>query len=238
MLDAPLLSGYGDSGIRQSYERGTMVKIRPLDTMLSFSSRIACEVTGAGTSQLKYWERAGLVKPSVRRAHGPGTKRRYSYLDLVHIRVIKELRDGGMSLQKIRKAVAALRRAQHDSPDPFRELRLVTDGRGIFQLTDDPNVVMDILGGGQYLINVVSVGGLAGEVQARLTGLEERWSETIKVGGHKYEVVVEATPQHDRYQAVCPDFDGLIGYGDTIEEATRALQRTIEQAEQSTPPTD
>ena len=206
-----------------------MVKIRPLDIMLSFNSRIACEVTGASVSQLAYWERAGLVKPSVRRAHGPGSRRRYSYLDLVHVRVIKELRDGGMSLQKIRKAVSALRRAQHDTPDPFRELRLVTDGRRIFQLTDDPNVVMDILDGGQYLINVVSVGGLASEVRARLSGLEERWSETITVGTHRYDILVEATPQHDRYAATCDDLEGVAGYGDTIEEAVAALKRAIEQ---------
>ena len=209
-----------------------MVKIRPLDIMLSFSSRIACEVTGASPHQLEHWERAGLVKPSVRRAHGRGSRRRYSYLDLVHIRVIKELREGGMSLQKIRKAIGALRKVQPDQPDPFRELRLVTDGRRIFQLTDDPNVVMDILGGGQYLINVVSVGGLASEVQARLTGLEERWSETLHVGERDYEVLVERTPEGDRYRATCPDFEGHLGHGDTIEEAAHALQHAIEQGSQ------
>jgi len=208
-----------------------MVKIRPLDTMLSFSSRIACEVTGASAHQLQHWERAGLVKPSVRRAHGRGTSRRYSYLDLVHVRVIKELREGGMSLQKIRKAVAALRKSQRDVPDPFRELRLVTDGKRIFQLTDDPNVVMDILGGGQYFLNVVSVGGLASEVQARITGLEERWSEALHIGDRDYDVLVEQSPTRDRYVATCDDFEDLQGHGDTIEEATRALRRAIEQAQ-------
>jgi len=68
-----------------------------------------CKVVGISYRQLDYWARTGLVTPSIREAGGSGTQRLYSFQDLIELRVIKQLLDTGVSLQKIRQAVEFLR---------------------------------------------------------------------------------------------------------------------------------
>ena len=49
------------------------------------------------------------MRPSVADAKGSGTQRRYSYRDLVELKVVKSLLDAGVSLQTARKAIEYLR---------------------------------------------------------------------------------------------------------------------------------
>ena len=44
-----------------------------------------------------------------RSAQGSGTQRRYSFTDIVQLKVVKRLLDAGMSLKKIRSAMEILR---------------------------------------------------------------------------------------------------------------------------------
>ena len=67
-----------------------------------------CRIVGISYRQLDYWARTDLVTPSVRDAHGSGTQRLYSFQDLVTLKVIKNLLDTGVSLQRVRKAVEHL----------------------------------------------------------------------------------------------------------------------------------
>ena len=68
-----------------------------------------CQLVGISYRQLDYWARTGLLRPSVAEAKGSGTKRRYSYRDLLELKVIKRLLDAGVSLQSARRAVGCLR---------------------------------------------------------------------------------------------------------------------------------
>ena len=63
-----------------------------------------CAIVGITYRQLDYWARTELLRPSLAEAQGSGTQRRYSYRDLVALRVIKSLLDAGVSLQKIGRA--------------------------------------------------------------------------------------------------------------------------------------
>src|SRR5262245_24267390 len=74
-----------------------------------FSGPQVCEVVGITYRQLDYWDRTDLLKPSLSAAHGSGTQRRYSYRDLVQLKIIKGLLDAGVKLQAARKAVESLR---------------------------------------------------------------------------------------------------------------------------------
>ena len=69
----------------------------------SYSSPEVCKATRATYRQLDYWERTGLIKPSVREASGSGTQRRYSDEDVKRVRVIMLLLGAGFSLQAIRR---------------------------------------------------------------------------------------------------------------------------------------
>jgi hypothetical protein len=61
----------------------------------------ACAIAGITYKQLDYWARTGLVEPSVRAAQGSGTRRLYSFRDILALKVVKRLLDTGISLQQI-----------------------------------------------------------------------------------------------------------------------------------------
>ena len=68
----------------------------------SYTSKQAQEIAGITYRQLDYWARTGLVQPSVMEAVGSGSRRAYSYGDLLKLRVIKDLLDNGVGLPQIR----------------------------------------------------------------------------------------------------------------------------------------
>lgn len=94
--------------------------------------------------QLDYWARTGLVRPSIQDAGGSGTHRLYSFQDLVQLRVIKQLLDTGISLQKIRQATEFLQ----DMKAPATGTTLVSDGTRVYAEVS-PDVMLDLLANGQ-----------------------------------------------------------------------------------------
>lgn len=117
--------------------------------MESFTAHQASRFTGCTPRQLRYWDEIGLVRPTIRGTGGrPGVARLYSFRDLVALRVVKSLLDGGMSLQRVRRAWDFLnRRAGLDRH--LSEVRLVTDGRTIFKVGTRNGEIMDALREGQ-----------------------------------------------------------------------------------------
>ena len=80
-----------------------------------------CKFTGCTSRQLRYWDQIGLVEPSVQGTGGrPGVPRLYSFRDLVALRVVKSLLDGGMSLQRVRRAWEFLNKKARPRPAPVR----------------------------------------------------------------------------------------------------------------------
>lgn len=117
--------------------------------MEGFTAEQASRFTGCTAHQLRYWDRIGLVRPSVQETGGrPGVRRLYSFRDLVSLKVIRSLLDGGMSLQRVRRAYDYLRkRAGLD--EHLSEVKLVTDGKSIFKICRTDGEVLDALKEGQ-----------------------------------------------------------------------------------------
>ena len=107
------------------------------------------EIVGISYRQLDYWDRTGLVNPSIKGAEGSGTQRLYSFQDLLKLKVIKQLLDAGVSLQKVRKAIDYLR----DIKQQPESLNLMSDGNRIFAL-DSPEEVFDLLQRGQGVFGI------------------------------------------------------------------------------------
>ena len=61
---------------------------------MSFSGKKVTEIVGISYRQLDYWTRTELISPSIEKGEGSGSRRRYSYKDLLELRVIKNLIDG------------------------------------------------------------------------------------------------------------------------------------------------
>ncbi|MCS7016409.1 MAG: MerR family transcriptional regulator, partial [Gemmatales bacterium] len=76
-------------------------------------------VTGATVKQLIHWDRTDLIRPSIARARGKGTRRVYSFWDVLAIRTAVMLRREGISLQKIRQCLRYLRKVYPQWPQPL-----------------------------------------------------------------------------------------------------------------------
>ena len=117
--------------------------------MEGFTSHQASRLTGCTPRQLRYWDKIGLVSPSVQRTGGrPGVPRLYSFRDLVALRVVTSLLDGGMSLQRVRRAYQFLRR-NAEMEGHLSEVKLVTDGQSIFKVCRREGEILDALREGQ-----------------------------------------------------------------------------------------
>ncbi|HEX5694864.1 MAG TPA: helix-turn-helix domain-containing protein [Acidimicrobiia bacterium] len=137
----------------------------------SFTAEQACRLTNCTHHQLRYWDRVGLVKPSIQASGGrPGVRRLYSFRDLVALRVVRGLLDNGMSLQRVRRAWDYLRR-EGEMEDHLADVKLVTDGLTIFQVSSDDGELMDALRKGQ-LAFFVAIGDIAREVEEDVTRFE------------------------------------------------------------------
>ena len=135
--------------------------------MEGFTAHQASKFTGCTPRQLRYWDSIGLVSPSVQKTGGrPGVPRLYSFRDLVALRVVKSLLDGGMSLQRVRRAWSYLnRRAGLDKH--LSEVKLVTDGVSIFKICRRDGEVLDALREGQ-LAFFVAIDEIATGVEVKV----------------------------------------------------------------------
>ncbi|HUE39345.1 MAG TPA: MerR family transcriptional regulator [Candidatus Binatia bacterium] len=117
----------------------------PQGRVVEFSSRSACRITGITPRQIQYWDEIGLLKPSTRAAAGRGSRRRYSFLDLLRLSVVRALIERGLAPRKIRKSLAALGEACPKALDPLAQMKLVTDGERLFLVTGDRRRILDVL---------------------------------------------------------------------------------------------
>ena len=117
--------------------------------MEGFTAQQASRYTGCTAHQLRYWDRIGLVRPSVQPTGGrPGVRRLYSFRDLVSLKVIRSLLDNGMSLQRCRRAIEYLRK-KAALEEHLSEVKLVTDGKSIFKVCRTQGEILDALRDGQ-----------------------------------------------------------------------------------------
>src|SRR6187455_430547 len=76
---------------------------------IGYGGKKAASIVGISYRQLDYWARTDLVRPSLADASGSGSRRRYSYQDLLELRVIKSLLDAGIKLESVRRAFTYMR---------------------------------------------------------------------------------------------------------------------------------
>lgn len=132
---------------------------------MGFRAPQVCKFVGITYRQLDYWARTDLLKPSMQEANGSGSQRMYSFTDLVQLKVIKRLLDAGMSLKKIRSAVAILRE-QLESDEPLADVTLLSDGNTIYAAHSEDEVV-DVFRRGQGVFGI-AVGPVQEEVAGAL----------------------------------------------------------------------
>ena len=90
-----------------------------------YRSREVAQILGISQRQLQYWAKTDLVQPSLR---SPGGHHRYTFQDLIALKAAKRLIDAGVSVQRLRKSIRALRRILPTVRRPLAELVLVATG--------------------------------------------------------------------------------------------------------------
>lgn len=137
-----------------------------VDPRTGYRGTSAAAAAGITYRQLDYWDRTGLVQPSVRPAGGSGSQRLYAFRDILVLKLVKRLLDTGVSLQQIRIAVDQLRAA---GINDLGRITLMSDGARVYLCTTEDEVI-DLLGRGQGVFGI-AVGRVLREVEASLVNM-------------------------------------------------------------------
>jgi DNA-binding transcriptional MerR regulator len=131
-----------------------------------YSGTRAAQIVGITYRQLDYWARTELVRPSLSDASGSGSRRLYSYADLLELKVIKNLLDAGIKLESVREVFSFLR--SHVTTD-IASAHIVISGGSV--LLCDGDELVDVLRRGQGVLNVLPLAGVKEEIDERLVNL-------------------------------------------------------------------
>lgn len=129
-----------------------------------FSGRAAAEIVDITYRQLDYWARTDLVRPSLADAKGSGSRRRYSYRDLLELKLIKTMLDSGIKLERVREAFTYLR---ENLGEDIASARLVIADGSATLVGDDAemvDVINRIHGQGVLNLNLLTLEGMRGQV--------------------------------------------------------------------------
>ncbi len=132
-----------------------------------FSGKRTAEIVDITYRQLDYWARTDLVRPSMTEASGSGSRRQYSYRDLLELKVIKSLLDSGIRLEQVRKVFSYMR---NQLGEDVASANLVIDGSSSV-LVNTGEELIDLLQNGQGVLNVLPLAGVKEEVDTRIISL-------------------------------------------------------------------
>jgi DNA-binding transcriptional MerR regulator len=130
-----------------------------------FSGREAADIVGITYRQLDYWARTDLIRPSLADAKGSGSRRRYSYRDLIELKMIKTLLDAGQKLERVRAAFDYLR----DLGDDLTSVQLVIAGDSVVLVREGEDLI-DVVNKyqGQGVLNLLALNGVVQQVDAAI----------------------------------------------------------------------
>ena len=114
-----------------------------------YRAKDVIQILGISRRQLRYWSQTDLIVPS---SQTPGGHARYTFEDLVALKAAKRLIDAGVSVQRIRKSIRALRRILPTVKRPLSELILVATGDVALAFRD--GTAFDAISGQEWIFEV------------------------------------------------------------------------------------
>ncbi|MGQ0806007.1 MAG: helix-turn-helix domain-containing protein [Actinomycetota bacterium] len=132
---------------------------------VGYTAAQAARLTGCTEAQLRYWRRIRLVRPQ---------DRRYSFRDLVALRIVRSLLESGLPLARIQRALRYL----VESGEDVAGLRLVTDGEAVWACRDDGQI-LDALRQGQLAL-FVAVDRMAADVETEVRAFDAERREFVE----------------------------------------------------------
>ncbi len=134
---------------------------------LGFSATETAQLVGITYRQLDHWARERLVVPSMAKAQGSGSRRRYTYNDLLELKIVKKMRDAGIDLKSISRSFDYLR---DQLGADVASSNIVISGTDALLVDED--TVLSLLREGQgTMLNVLPVAGVKRELDADVVKL-------------------------------------------------------------------
>lgn len=189
-----------------------------------FGVAAVLKLTGITYRNLDYWARTGLVRSSIKQASGRGSRRVYAFADLVALRVVRQLREAGVPLQSIRRAVRYL---QARAERPLGTLALIADGKKILALTDDPRRMIDATSEGQVVV-AIDVAPIRRRLEAGVTRLSAQRDLRVRVRGRSFRAVLMPDLEAGGYGIAVPELPGCFSQAEDVRDATRMAREAIE----------
>lgn len=132
-----------------------------------YSAKRSAQIVGITYRQLDYWARTDLINPSFTKAAGSGSRRLYSYTDLLELKAIKSLLDAGIKLESVRDVFGYLR---DELKADVSAVNLVIQGKESVLVRTGEEII-DLLKGGQGVLNVLPLAGVVEEVDTKIVEL-------------------------------------------------------------------
>ena len=143
-----------------------------------YSGKSTAEIVGITYRQLDYWARTDLIRPSITDASGSGSRRRYSYRNLLELKVVKNLLDAGIRLEQVREVFAYL---QDELGEDVATANLVVNGNQPVLVRSGEEIV-DLLQSGQGVLNILPLSGVKEELDEAIIELHPRSSADLGSG--------------------------------------------------------
>lgn len=168
-------------------------------------------------SRLRYWMQTGFVGPTVRK----NSRFYYTFRDLCAVKAAKDLLAAGLSAQKVRKNLEALRRSLPGDVHPALRMRVCSDGDNVVAIADD---VAFVPATGQVVMafNLPALGG-------QIATLRKEQIERAESGAPEASVDAEPTEATLGPTAYCSFMEACAAEdrGD-VEEAEKLYRRALE----------
>lgn len=120
-------------------------------------------------TKLDFWARSGLVTPSIAEAEGKGSRRLYTFFDVVTLGVAKTLRDEGFPSERIKRVVESLRQYQHREDQLANKYLVIGPDQVIVAVK--PEEAIGLVRSGRPVWGL-SLGALIADLRGRATNLK------------------------------------------------------------------
>jgi uncharacterized protein (DUF433 family) len=104
----------------------------------AFTQDSVSKIVGLSRRQLDYWDRTGVISPSIAPFEGRGLQRLYSFKDLIKLKVGAEMRRRHMLPSRIKRTIDELEKRGFD--DPYISVRFLVEPDGSEVLYIDPSM--------------------------------------------------------------------------------------------------
>lgn len=132
-----------------------------------YRGTVAQKIAGITYRQLDYWASKRILVPSINPSHGSGTRRLYSFKDIIVMAAAKKLLDAGVNLQNLIVAIGFL---LNHITEELASITIISDGKQVRECTNT-SAMLDLLNTGNAVFGV-SLGTLWHTIEEALKGEE------------------------------------------------------------------